>query len=79
MTNVIQFPFKAKMSLTIAKATVFYIGLGHVPHVLSDVQQLYLKRQGVVDGKRRWAVITYDKFDQSDKRTYSIELETSGK
>ena len=77
MTNVIQFPFKAKRPSPLPRQRVFYIGFRYVgPMFCQDVQQLYLKRQGVVDDKRRWAVITYDKFDESDRRTYSIELET---
>jgi hypothetical protein len=40
-----------------------------------DVQQLYLKRKGLVYGERLWAMITYGKYDESDSRTYSIELE----
>ena len=48
--------------------------------VMSDqcsarMSTLYLKRKGLVCGTRRWSLVTYGKYDESDNRTYSIELE----
>ena len=40
-----------------------------------DVQSLYLKSKGLKHGERWWAMITYGKYDESDSREYSIELE----
>jgi len=40
-----------------------------------DVQQLHLKRKELVCGTRRWYLLTYGKYDESDNKTYSIELE----
>ena len=39
-----------------------------------EVQRLFLKRKGVEPSNRWWAMITYAKYDESDRRTYSIEL-----
>ena len=76
MTNVIPFPAKEKRSPPLPRQRVFYIGFRYVgPMFCQDVQQLYLKRKGLVCGERWWAMITYGKYDESDSRTYSIELE----
>ena len=76
MTNVIPFPTKEKRPTLLARQRAFYIGFRYVgPMFCQDVQQLYLKRKGLVYGERWWAMITYDKYDESDRRTYSIELE----
>ena len=76
MTNVIQFPIKQKRSKPLPRQRVFYIGFRYVgPMFCQDVQQLYLKRKGLVHGARWWALITYGKYDENDSRTYSIELE----
>lgn len=76
MTDVVTFPIKAKRPSPMPRQRVFYIGFRYVgPMFCQDVQQLYLKRKGLVHGKRRWAMITYAKYDESDRRTYSIELE----
>ena len=76
MTNVISFPIKQKRPIPLPRQRVFYIGFRYVgPMFCQDVQQLYLKRKGLKNGKRCWAVITYGKYDDCDKRTYSIELD----
>ena len=76
MTNVILFPQKEKRPTLLPRQRVFYIGYRYVgPFLCQDVQQLYLKRKGLVYGERWWAMITYGKYDESDKRTFSIELE----
>jgi hypothetical protein len=76
MKNVIPFPIKAKRPSSLPRQRVFYIGFRYVgPMFCQDVQQLYLKRKGLVCGEKWWAMITYGKYDESDSRTYSIELE----
>ena len=76
MTNVVPFPIKAKRPSPLPRQRVFYIGFRYVgPMFCQDVQQLYLKRKGLVYGERWWAMITYGKYDESDRRTYSLELE----
>jgi hypothetical protein len=76
MTNVIPFPRKDKRLSQLPSQRVFYIGYRYVgPFLFQEVQQLYLKRKGLVYGERWWAMITYGKYDESDRRTYSIELE----
>ena len=78
MTNVITFPQKDKRPLPLPRQRVFYIGYRYVgPMLCQEVQNLYLKRKGFKHGKRYWSVITYGKYDESDARTYSIELEMS--
>ena len=77
MTSVIQFPVEFKRPSPLPRHRVFYVGFRYVgPMFCQDVQQLYLKRKGLIDGKRYWAMITYGKFDESDKRTYSMELDS---
>ena len=76
MTNVIRFPASKKLPSPLPKQRVFYIGFRYVgPMFCQDVQQLYLKRKGLFCGTRRWSLVTYGKYDESDNRTYSIELE----
>ena len=76
MTNVIPFPRKDKRLSQLPSQRVFYIGYRYVgPFLFQEVQQLYLKRKGLVYGERWWAMITYGKYDETDRRTYSIELE----
>ena len=76
MTNVIKFPISQKQTSPLPRQRVFYIGYRYVgPMFCQDVQQLYLKRKGLVCGTRRWSLVTYGKYDESDNRTYSIELE----
>ena len=76
MDNVIQFPFKKKPMSHMPKQRVFYIGYRYIgPMFCQDIQQLYLKRKGRRNGVRFWSIITYCKYDESDTRTYSFELE----
>ncbi len=76
MTNVIPFPRKDQSPSPLPRQRVFYIGYWYVGPVLcQEVQTLYLKRKGLKNGKRYWSVITYGKYDESDNRTYSIEIE----
>ena len=76
MTNIVNFPQKEKRPLPMPRQRVFYIGYRYVgPMLCQDVQSLYLKRKGIKHGDRWWAMITYGKYDESDSREYSIELE----
>ena len=76
MTNIVNFPKKEKRSKPLPRQRVFYIGYWYVGPVLcQEVQRLYLKRKGLKNGIRYWSVITYGKYDESDTRTYSIEIE----
>ena len=76
MTNIVNFPQKEKRPLPMPRQRVFYIGYRYVgPMFCQDVQSLYLKRKGLKHGERWWAMITYGKYDESDSREYSIELE----
>ena len=76
MSNVISFPRKSGAPKALPRQRVFYVGFRYVgPAFCQDVQQLYLKRKALIDGMRWWAIITYAKYDESDRRTYSIELE----
>ena len=75
MSNVITLPQKSVAPKALPRQRVFYVGFRYVgPMFCQDVQQLYLKRKGLAYGKRCWAMITYAKYDESDRRTYSIEL-----
>ena len=73
MTNIVDFPQKRKRPIPMPRQRVFYIGFRYVGR--QDVQNLYLKRKGKKHGFRWWAMITYGKYDESDPRKYSIELE----
>ena len=76
MTNIVNFPQKEKRPAPMPRQRVFYIGYRYVgPMFCQDVQSLYLKRKGLKHGERWWAMITYGKYDESDSREYSIELE----
>jgi hypothetical protein len=76
MHNIIFFPLKEKKTKPIPKQRVFYIGFRYVgPHLCQEVQNLYLKRKGIKKGVRWWSIITYGKYDESDSKEYSIELE----
>ena len=74
--TIIKFPTKEKREEPLPRQRVFYLGFRYVgPMLCQDVQNLYLKRKGINDGIRRWAMITYGKYDENDSKEYSIELE----
>lgn len=76
MTNIVKYPQKEILPLPLPRQRVFYIGYRYVgPFLCHDVQDLYLKRKGLKHGNRWWAMITYGRYDEYDKRDYSIELE----
>ena len=76
MTEIIQFPSKQKRSKPMPKQRVFYIGYRYVgPMFCQDVQNIYLKRNGLIKGVRTWSLIRYGKYDENDFKEYSIELD----
>ena len=65
-----------KYEKPLPRQRVFYLGIVYTgPPLCQDVTELYLKRHGKIDGKRKWSLITYGKYDEFDKRNYSIELD----
>lgn len=81
MTNVIRFPAQIRFNhiYPLPRQRVFYIGHRYVgPMLCQDIQHLYLKRKGRIKGirwYRWWSMITYAKYDESDKKPSSMELE----
>ena len=76
MPNIIHFPLKEKRLKPMPKQRVFYIDYRYVgPMFCQDVQNIYLKRNGLIKGARTWSLITYGKYDENDCKEYSIELE----
>ena len=76
MTNIVDFPEIEVNPETLPRQRVFYVGYRYVgPMLCQDVQNLYLKRKGVKNGKRWWAIITYTTLDEYSSKTYSFELE----
>ena len=77
---VIKFPRNICIPLEYEKPLprqrVFYLGVVYTgPPLCQDVTELYLKRHGKINGERKWSLITYGKYDEFDKRNYSIELD----
>ena len=77
MSNIFKFPKKYKSQETFfPRNRIFYIGFRYVgPCFCDELQVLYLKRNGILEGKRWWSMITYAKFEDYNTREYSIELE----
>jgi len=72
MTNIVQFPNKEEIFPPIPRHRVFYLGYRYVGGMCcQDVQNIYLKRKGILHGNRYWAIITYDKYNNY----CSLELE----
>ena len=64
-----------KYEKPLPKQRVFYLGFVYTgPQLCQDVMNLYLKRHGKKNGVRKWSLITYGKYDENDKRKYSIEI-----
>ena len=77
MTNIVQFPNKEETFPPIPRQRVFYIGFRYVgPFLCQDVQNIYLKRNGLKNKVRTWSLITYGKYDENDHKEYSIELDS---
>ena len=76
MNNILIFPKKEKRKKPISKQRVFYIGFRYAgPMLCQEVQNIYLKRNGFKNGSRTWSLITYGKYDENDRKNYSIELD----
>ena len=77
MSNIFKFPKKYNSQETFfPRNRIFYIGFRYVgPCFCDELQVLYLKRNGILEGKRWWSMITYAKFEDYNTREYSIELE----
>jgi len=78
--TVIKFPRNIFIPLEYKKPLprqrVFYLGVTYTgPPLCQDATELYLKRHGKINGKRKWSLITYGKYDEFDKRNYSLELD----
>ena len=77
MTNIVNFPKIEKREKPLPRQRVFYIGFRYVgPFLCQDVQNIYLKRNGLKEGLRTWSLTTYGKYDENDNKEYSIELDS---
>ena len=79
--TIIKFPrnicIPLKYEKPLPRQRVFYLGVVYTgPPLCQDVTELYLKRHGKINGTRKWSLITYGKYDEFDKRNYSLELDT---
>ena len=79
--TIINFPrnicVPLKYEKPLPRQRVFYLGVVYTgPPLCQDVTDLYLKRHGKIKGVRKWSLITYGKYDEFDKRNYSLELDT---
>ena len=79
--TIIKFPrnicIPLKYEEPLPRQRVFYLGVVYTgPPLCQDVTVLYLKRHGKINGARKWSLITYGKYDEFDKRNYSLELDT---
>ena len=76
MSTVVRFPLEKIEYQTLPRQRVFYLGYRYIgPMFCQELQHLYLKRKGTVNGIRWWAMITYGKYDDFDVRNYSLQLE----
>jgi len=78
--TIIKFPrnicIPLKYEKPLPRQRVFYLGVVYTgPPLCQDVTELYLKRHGKINGTRKWSLITYGKYDEFDKRNYSLELD----
>ena len=78
--TIIKFPRNICIPLEyknpLPRQRVFYLGVVYTgPPLCQDVTELYLKRHGKINGARKWSLITYGKYDEFDKRNYSLELD----
>ena len=78
--TVINFPrnicIPLKYEEALPRQRIFYLGIVYTrPPLCQDVTTLYLKRHGKKNDVRKWSLITYGKYDEFDKRNYSIELD----
>ena len=74
--TIIKFPTNEKREKPLPKQRVFYIGFRYVgPYLCQDLQNIFLKRNGLKNRVRTWSLITYGKYDENDHKEYSIELD----
>ena len=74
--NIIKFPIINNHSIKMPKQRVFYICYKLTgPFLCQEGYHFYLKRKGLKNGKRKWSIITYEKYDEFDTREHSIELD----
>tara|TARA_B100000579_G_C22368239_1_gene637057 strand:+ start:92 stop:463 length:372 start_codon:yes stop_codon:yes gene_type:complete len=74
--TIIQFQLREKLPDPMPRQKVFYLGFRYAgPMLCQEVQHLYLKRKGNKNNSRKWAMITYGKYDECDSRVYSLELD----
>ena len=77
MTNIVNFPVKFKRTNLTPQKRVFYLGYCYFgPTLCQEVQNIFLKRHGYKNGGRRWSIIIYAGYTESDSRRYSIELDS---
>ena len=79
--TVIKFPrnicIPLKYEKPLPRQRVVYLGVVYTgPALCQDVTTLYLKRHGKKNDRRKWSLITYGKYDEFDKRNYSIEIDS---
>ena len=76
MTNIVKFYLRKKLPKPLPRQRVFYIGYRYAgPMLCQEVQHLYLKRKGKVNGIQKWSIITYGKYDETSSKEYSLELD----
>ena len=66
MSNIVQFINNNEVFPVIPRQRVFYLGYRYTgPMFCQDVQNLYLKRKGILNDNRYLAIITYGKYDEN--------------
>ena len=69
--NIIKFPIINNHSIKIPKQRVFYICYKLTgPFLCQEGYHFYLKRKGLKNGKRKWSIITYEKYDEFDNEKF---------
>ena len=74
--TILKFPIIHDNLIRMPRQRVFYLCYKLTgPFLCQEGQHFYLKRKGLKNGKRKWAIITYNKYDEFDTREHSIELD----
>ena len=75
MTNITKFPKKTHSTNPLPRRRVFYIGYRYVgPMFCEEIQDVFLKRKGKVNGNQKWSFIIYPKCEENG-RYYSFQIE----